>query len=508
MDDEGPAKAADAGAESDDLDLDFDLGFDDKEPAKAADAGIGSDDLNLDFDLELDDEGPAKAADAGTGSDDLDLDFDLGLDDEGPAADAGAGSDDLDLDFDLELDDDEGVLGAAGKGDESDSLGLDFDLEIESDEKAVAKKKTKIKSQAEPALDFDDSDDLFEVDVEDLEEKDLDDIDDLDFGLEDESLEKAESDEFDLSDFNEAVDLAEQAPASKAKTDEDLDFEFELSPDDDSGESPRINIEGDEPDFDGFDESIEVDVGRSDDDDFSLGIDEDEISEDIPDDDEQDDYPIEEGEKEVQKIFDTITITGKPDKDEIDTEADSLKAKKTKKKLGKPILVVLILAILGAGGYFGLDYFKSMGIDIPFIGGSTQPEAPDSGGASLTVFDLDSKFVNNDKSGELFVINGKIKNDYANPRGFIQLTGRLYQPGQVLAKEETVFAGNVFSEMELQSMDVVAIRNQLNKKMGQNRSNMRINPGQAIPFMIVFSDLPSSLEEFKVVPRGSTALKN
>jgi hypothetical protein len=166
------------------------------------------------------------------------------------------------------------------------------------------------------------------------------------------------------------------------------------------------------------------------------------------------------------------------------------------------LLIVLFLAIVGAGGYFGRDYFKDF--DIPFVGGS-KPVASDPGYANLTVFDLHSKFIDNEKDGELFIISGKVKNDYTNHRSFIRLTGRLYQPGQVLAKEETVFAGNVVSEMELQSLDAAVIKNQLNNRMGQERSNLRINPGQAIPFMIVFSDLPSPLEEYKVVPEGSMA---
>ena len=101
----------------------------------------------------------------------------------------------------------------------------------------------------------------------------------------------------------------------------------------------------------------------------------------------------------------------------------------------------------------------------------------------------------------------KSKTTMRTRRGIIQLTGRLYQPGQVLAKEETVFAGNVFSEMELQSMDIEAIKSQLNKKMGQNRSNMRINPGQAIPFMIVFFGLAVLSRGIQGCPKGFHGVK-
>jgi len=43
--------------------------------------------------------------------------------------------------------------------------------------------------------------------------------------------------------------------------------------------------------------------------------------------------------------------------------------------------------------------------------------------------------------------------------------------------------------------------------LGDNRTNVKIEPGKSIPFMVVFSNLPEDLEEFTIEVTGSTSLK-
>ena len=43
--------------------------------------------------------------------------------------------------------------------------------------------------------------------------------------------------------------------------------------------------------------------------------------------------------------------------------------------------------------------------------------------------------------------------------------------------------------------------------LGDNRSNVKIEPGNSIPFMVVFSGLPDDLEEFTIEVIESTTLK-
>ena len=331
--------------------------------------------------------------------------------------------------------------------------------------------------------------------------------DDFDFEV-DENLERVKSEEeFDLSDLDNMVDLEEQAPTKKTASDDklELDFDLQLEPDDGSGKPPKLNLEGEEFEFEELDDSMEVSVERTEtEEDFQLDLDEGASEKTLTR--EQDDYHLDEDEEKLQKIFDTITLTGRPGMDEMDEEPEKPSPPEQKKKIGKPMVVALLVALIGVGGYFGYGFVKDMGVDIPFIG-NKQPPSPDPGNLNIIAFDLDSKFVDSNTAGKLFAITGKVKNEYPEPRSLIKISGKLFQPGKKLVQSQMVYAGNVIAEMELGALDADTIAKRLNDGSGQNNSTANIKPGQAVPFMIVFFNLPDQLEEYTVSVESSSPAK-
>jgi hypothetical protein len=101
------------------------------------------------------------------------------------------------------------------------------------------------------------------------------------------------------------------------------------------------------------------------------------------------------------------------------------------------------------------------------------------------------------------VITGRIKNGYSSSRRSVRIKGKLYTKGKTLSKTDTFFCGNVLSDMELSNMEFAAIKKRLSNSLGDNKSNTGIKPGQEVPFMIIFSDLPGDLEEFAIEVVGS-----
>jgi hypothetical protein len=89
----------------------------------------------------------------------------------------------------------------------------------------------------------------------------------------------------------------------------------------------------------------------------------------------------------------------------------------------------------------------------------------------------------------------------------IKITGKLFTKGKKLAQTKTVFCGNVISDLDLATMDLDTISKRLANRFGDNRSNAKVIPNKAIPFMIVFSKLPNNLEEFTINVVGSTPIK-
>ena len=231
--------------------------------------------------------------------------------------------------------------------------------------------------------------------------------------------------------------------------------------------------------------------------------------EDLYKDEIADERMTEEKEEEFAERFDMETAAGEPEQEEVE-EAQELEVGieeadiAEKKQISRPVLALLIAALLVGGAYGTYVLLDSSGFKIPFVGNLFKPEVQDAGNLKINAFDIDSKFVENSKKGKFFVITGKVINGYSDARSFIRITGRLYTKGNVLSKTETVYCGNVLSNFDLENLDLGAIDKRLKNRIGDNRSNIKLKSGKSLPFMIVFSNVPDNLEEFTIEVAGST----
>lgn len=178
--------------------------------------------------------------------------------------------------------------------------------------------------------------------------------------------------------------------------------------------------------------------------------------------------------------------------------------KSSKKAL---VWVVILVLVVGAAvaGYLsdGFGLFGKSGIQIPFISKGKQPGAMDTGNLKITAIDIESRFVETAAGGKLFVITGKARNGYEDPRNFIRVTGKLYTKGKQLVSSETVFCGNVIPAQDLAKLTLEEIKSRLANRRGENDSNVAVKPGEERPFMVVFSKLTENLEEFTIEVAGS-----
>ncbi|OEU67581.1 MAG: hypothetical protein BBJ57_09300 [Desulfobacterales bacterium PC51MH44] len=451
-------------------------------------------DFELDLDLDLEaDEAPADVEEEAKPEelDELDLsDMEKLLDEE--ALEDEDVADEAIEDFDLDLEPEAGKVPEdvssdfePEEADELDLLAIEKMLDLEEpeteDEAAPEEVELELDMEMEPELEKALEDVEVDVGAEELEGVDLSDIEkmleveeetepeDLELGLdvEEESVDTALSEDtsgIELYEFDEIDDTVDTPEVAEPSATDDMELEFEI---------------------------------------------EDSEQEDIVEDEIADVQPVEEKDEEVTEAFymDTKDLD-KADEEPAEpvTEIEAEKAAPVvKKRISKPILVLLILALLGGGGYAAYVLLDFMNIKIPFVSDYFKPQVHDPlGNLKIETIDINSKFVRDAKEGKLFVITGRIKNEYSDVRGYVKITGKLYTKGKVISQTETVFCGNVLSEIELSNLDLAAIKKRLSNRLGDNKSNMQIKPGQELPFMIVFSNLPDNLEEFAVEVTGST----
>ncbi len=307
-------------------------------------------------------------------------------------------------------------------------------------------------------------------------------------------------DELDLSDIDELLEMDDEPEEKTQKPPED-DLELELDMDMEPSDiiAPEgmetVSDQPDELDLSDIDELLEMD-------------DEPEIEEEIELEDQAHEFNMGEEFEEKKEIYGAVA--SEESLDRLDTQTYTEESETTpgeklkpaaKKKVSLPLIIILLIILVLAGAYGIYFLSNNMGIKIPFIS-DQNPQVQEPGNLMISTFDINSRFIENSKSGKFFVITGQVKNGYSETRSAIKITGKLYKKGKILAKTETVFCGNVLSDIDLSNQDVEAIKKRL-----KNASNIKVGPGKTLPFMLVFYDLPDSLEEFTIEVIDSVPLQ-
>lgn len=198
-----------------------------------------------------------------------------------------------------------------------------------------------------------------------------------------------------------------------------------------------------------------------------------------------------------------------PDRDEAMMGAEDEPVKK-RAPIGVPVLVLLILFAAAAGGYVTATFFGYKipflpDIRIPFI----QQYLPEKEAAPVSHPDpipdqksVTGRFITNDTAGELFIITGNIENPAKIPYRRIQVKGTLFQKDKQPAMSRTAFCGNIIPEETLRTGSIDDLTAQLKNPGGTADIIDIVKPGEMVPFMLVFSDLPRDLENFTVEVTG------
>ena len=446
-----------------------------------------------DMDTLIDDDEASESEDIGDeDTEELELDPDL---DMAPETDIKKEALEADVDKEepgeLDLSDLESLLdeeeSATGEGTSGETV-EDLDLKIEP-ETDVSMEKTPPSAETEELdeLDLSDLEEILDLDEPMAEEESVPDDIELELDMETEpELEKAPEDgetedleDVDLSEIEKMLEVEEETEAKEEPVEKELDLELDME------ETPADSPMPEDP------SKVEVyELDEADD-----TVDEPETVEAAATEEMAPEFEVGESKEEDQLEDDVV------DEEPLVEETTPVK----EKRVSKPLVVLLILALLAGGSYGTYVLLNYMNIEIPFISDYMKPKVSDpTGSLKIDTLDINSKFLLNVKDGKLFVITGRVKNGYSDARSFIKINGRLYKKGKILSQTETVFCGNVLSDIELSNMELEAIKKKLSNRFGDNKSNIKIKPGGEIPFMLIFSNLPEDLEEFSIEVGGST----
>jgi len=132
----------------------------------------------------------------------------------------------------------------------------------------------------------------------------------------------------------------------------------------------------------------------------------------------------------------------------------------------------------------------------PIVESGVTPDKP-----SVNIMDTtQAYFLENAYAGQIFVVEGEVKNESATPVSFILLEGKLYSTDNKVAQSQRCFCGNVMSREELVQLNVTEIQDRMMNREGKDLENVHLAQGQSVPFMLVFHNLPelNTLTDYSV----------
>ncbi|WP_297047205.1 zinc-ribbon and DUF3426 domain-containing protein [uncultured Desulfovibrio sp.] len=162
--------------------------------------------------------------------------------------------------------------------------------------------------------------------------------------------------------------------------------------------------------------------------------------------------------------------------------------KRGRRRLWLALLLVLVLAGAGAGGYFS------------FFARETPPSEADIAKKVelLTMRNVRQYNVLNEKVGKVFVIEGRVVNEFPDPKELISLEGAIYDKDKKPLAVKKQLAGTQLSLFQLQVLSEKEMESFLNNKVEILTNNTNVLPGAEVPFMILFYDPPDDVAEFGV----------
>lgn len=172
----------------------------------------------------------------------------------------------------------------------------------------------------------------------------------------------------------------------------------------------------------------------------------------------------------------------------------------------KLLVVVLTLVLLGGAAFWFFQshqftafwFFQSLPFT-PFSQRSQPTTAPTAEGRIAQVVvhsEVKSFFLENTHTGQIFVIQGEVTNESAQPVSFVLVEGKLYTENNQVARSQRCYCGNMISREDLKRLDMTDIQNLMMNREGTKLSNVQVAPQARVPFMVVFHNLPD-LDQLK-----------
>ena len=165
-------------------------------------------------------------------------------------------------------------------------------------------------------------------------------------------------------------------------------------------------------------------------------------------------------------------------------------------------LLLLLLLIAGGGYVYQTRRQLTASWQKLLVGWQLLP-APLAEGKGLRPVKLKGYFLNNQREGRLFIIQGQVLNEGVEPRAAIIVRGSVYDSDGARLVQQSAFCGNPMDKEQLRAWPLMRMSERMQNQFGEMLANLNLEPQRAILFTLVFRDLPGEVVEFDVVVEAS-----
>ncbi len=188
-------------------------------------------------------------------------------------------------------------------------------------------------------------------------------------------------------------------------------------------------------------------------------------------------------------------------------------ARRKKSRAGRLFLVLLLLLALAGVAYFGISTFYPQLLPeqlkmswTPQPSAPVQPEAPAEAPPviatnqikNISLVNVKQYFVKNEKIGKVFVIEGAVVNNFEVPKEMIKIEASLYDSSGKVLNTKQQYCVNTVSLFQLQVLNQEELESHLKNEIGILSKNTFVQPGNEVPFMVLFYEAPAEVREFAV----------
>jgi hypothetical protein len=159
------------------------------------------------------------------------------------------------------------------------------------------------------------------------------------------------------------------------------------------------------------------------------------------------------------------------------------------------IIAALLFLLLGGSAAY-LEFIWTGGTDLLVSAGKT--EVPQH-----IIRDVFTYNIPRTASENLFALKGVVENRGMTVGRGIRIRVTLLNVLSQVVATQTVPAGHVFTDEEMNHMDRARIEEVLSNRFGEDPNDRKIQPGNSLPFVALFFNLPEIIASYQMTVQGS-----